>query len=380
MDMTIENLGHWVDKKKLNLRPEYQRGMVWDLKSASGLVVTVLENRIVQPVYLEEDDHGKFLVMDGKQRLTSLLAFFKGSSSIAGEEWKSAPVQLDVNEEECDPAWKGVSFQSMPEERQAEFENYTLPCVIIENKTDRDDVFRIYRDINAGGVRHSTQQIRKVAFHGPYARLLDDLAHNQDFLKIQGRDIPDGDQEQDRELVLRFFAMWRSRGSFFTPMWKFLNNEMKTHREASGQQLQEQKELFCRTVALELRTDGKRDREMRRARETIQAGYRQLCSSKDFTDSLNSRSKKWAVQRVWMMQQMLQEASRSSRLDPRRSFPAGFKQQLIAQAQASGQALVCAECHQVIQDWELGEAEMDHMQPWSLGGLTHLANAQLLHK
>jgi len=26
-----------------------------------------------------------------------------------------------------------------------------------------------------------------------------------------------------RELVLRFFAMWRSRNNFSTPMWKFLN-------------------------------------------------------------------------------------------------------------------------------------------------------------
>jgi uncharacterized protein with ParB-like and HNH nuclease domain len=62
--------------------------MVWDLKTASRLVVTVLESRIVPPIYLEEDNRGHFLVMDGKQRLTSLLAFVTGSCSIAGEDWK----------------------------------------------------------------------------------------------------------------------------------------------------------------------------------------------------------------------------------------------------------------------------------------------------
>jgi len=41
---------------------------------------------------------------------------------------------------------------------------------------------------------------------------------------------------------------------------------------------------------------------------------------------------------------------------------------------------VCAECQQHIEDWQLQEAEVDHVHPWSLGGATHPDNAQLLHK
>jgi len=61
-------------------------------------------------------------------------------------------------------------------------------------------------------------------------------------------------------------------------------------------------------------------------------------------------------------------------------FRRDIKQQLVAEAAASGRALQCAECGQRIEDWQLGEAEVDHVQPWSLGGATARANAQLLHK
>ena len=83
----LDQLERMTDRGKLNLRPEYQRGMVWDLKTASQLVVTVLEGRIMPPIFLEEDSSAKYLVMDGKQRLTSLLAFMKGQSGIGEERW-----------------------------------------------------------------------------------------------------------------------------------------------------------------------------------------------------------------------------------------------------------------------------------------------------
>lgn len=46
--------------------------------------------------------------------------------------------------------WKGVSFRSLPKQRQKNFEKYSVPCIIIEKDTDRDVVFSIYRDINSG--------------------------------------------------------------------------------------------------------------------------------------------------------------------------------------------------------------------------------------
>eukprot|EP00878_Enallax_costatus_P031212 GHUV01034109.1.p1 GENE.GHUV01034109.1~~GHUV01034109.1.p1 ORF type:complete len:100 (+),score=33.68 GHUV01034109.1:452-751(+) len=70
--------------------------------------------------------------------------------------------------------------------------------------------------------------------------------------------------------------------------------------------------------------------------------------------------------------------SLSCRLDNKRAFAPSIKQQLINAAKSSS-TLVCAECQQRIEEWELATAEVDHIMPWSKGGGTTLQNAQLLH-
>lgn len=71
----------------------------------------------------------------------------------------------------------------------------------IAEDTDPLVVYDVYSDINRGGVGHSAQQMRKVAFHGPFVRMLDELALNKAFLRIQGREAPDDDTEADREMI-----------------------------------------------------------------------------------------------------------------------------------------------------------------------------------
>jgi hypothetical protein len=47
-------------------------------------------------------------------------------------------------------------------------------------------------------VGHTDQQNRKAAYHGTYITLLDELAYDENFLKIQGREAPDSEKETDR--------------------------------------------------------------------------------------------------------------------------------------------------------------------------------------
>ena len=64
---------------QINLRPDYQRGYVWDKKKASKLIVTVLNRRLVPQIVLHEkhDQEGVYDVVDGKQRLTAMLCFYR---------------------------------------------------------------------------------------------------------------------------------------------------------------------------------------------------------------------------------------------------------------------------------------------------------------
>lgn len=90
----LDQLAGWVRRDRLDLSPKYQRGYVWKEGRASRLVVTALCNRIVPGIVLHEVQKGTYEVVDGKQRLTTLLSFY-----LAGEDpnyFKSSVSSMNV--------------------------------------------------------------------------------------------------------------------------------------------------------------------------------------------------------------------------------------------------------------------------------------------
>ena len=59
--------------------PKFQCKFVWDVKDASRFVESLLLGLPVPSIFLSEAlDTGKLLVVDGQQRLRSLLSFYDG--------------------------------------------------------------------------------------------------------------------------------------------------------------------------------------------------------------------------------------------------------------------------------------------------------------
>jgi len=53
---------------------------------------------------------------------------------------------------------------------------------------------------------------------------------------------------KDRELILRFFAMWRNTHLRYKgPMKRFLNREMEAHRNAANGEIDQMRKLFERS-------------------------------------------------------------------------------------------------------------------------------------
>lgn len=74
------SLKHWIEmllKKKITL-PEYQRSYVWDEKAVKRFIKSLKEKQFIPPVTIahykiENEDNETNLILDGQQRLTSLL-------------------------------------------------------------------------------------------------------------------------------------------------------------------------------------------------------------------------------------------------------------------------------------------------------------------
>lgn len=241
----LSQFASWLVEGKLNLFPPYQRGYVWKPEKASRLVVTMLLNRLVPPIVVHQKKGWKDVV-DGKQRLTSMLGFL-----LSGEEQPNIVLKNKTNQakmeavlhdlkrlvklDESNEMFNGLSFDDLSEERQEAFRSYLVTVVIIPKKKPRRDVFGVYCDINSGGEHISSQQARRAAYYGPYIELLDTVAGTcEDFQAIRDeaafkqRKYKCCQKDSDRELILRAFAFREDGPQFKGTLRNFLNREVES--------------------------------------------------------------------------------------------------------------------------------------------------------
>jgi Protein of unknown function DUF262 len=73
----------------MNIRPEYQRRLVWDEKKKSRFIESLLMNIPIPPIFLYETDLSRYEVMDGQQSLNAIIEFYENELRLKGlETWK----------------------------------------------------------------------------------------------------------------------------------------------------------------------------------------------------------------------------------------------------------------------------------------------------
>lgn len=73
-DWTVETLVSQIKKGRIELSPEFQRREAWTLKAKSLLIESIILNFPIPAITLAERD-GRFIVVDGKQRLTTIAQY-----------------------------------------------------------------------------------------------------------------------------------------------------------------------------------------------------------------------------------------------------------------------------------------------------------------
>src|SRR5713226_1145692 len=75
-DFFLPQILDYVKKNQwLNLHPEYQRRLVWDVKKKSLFIESLLLNIPIPPIFLYESELNRYEVMDGQQRLNAIIEF-----------------------------------------------------------------------------------------------------------------------------------------------------------------------------------------------------------------------------------------------------------------------------------------------------------------
>jgi uncharacterized protein with ParB-like and HNH nuclease domain len=157
----IQDLNSDYANGDLDPRPSFQRGYVWDRTKASRLVESVLLNVPIPLIYTAEESDGREVVIDGQQRLLTLMHFIKGEFPRDTKKFRLSKLSVlsDLN---------GKSYEELDEDVKRRFRQYTLTVIKIHQNSQDDVKFEIFERLNTGSVKLNAQELRNCVYRGPF--------------------------------------------------------------------------------------------------------------------------------------------------------------------------------------------------------------------
>lgn len=226
--------------KELFYIPPFQRDYVWSQNQASRFIESLLLGLPVPGIFLfKENETGKHLVIDGQQRLKSLLYFYEGIFN--KREFRLSGLETRFN---------GATYKSLDEADMARLDDAVIHATVFKQdipEGEINSVYEVFERINTGGVKLSPQEIRSCICHGPFNDYLHELNENDTWRTVFG---PKSKRLKDVELILRFMAFFEARFEYSGPMKHFLNDYMKANRHRHRAELEALGELFLTTMKL----------------------------------------------------------------------------------------------------------------------------------
>ncbi|MBD2148605.1 DUF262 domain-containing protein [Pseudanabaena sp. FACHB-1277] len=246
---TVFELMRKYDHGKLIIEPDFQRNLVWERTQQSKFIESVILNFPIPPFYVNQTREGKYIVVDGLQRTSTLYEFVNNGFKLQGLE---ALKKLN-----------GYSFSDLKNlsgDYQTKIEDKKLNLYVIRPSVPSKVVYDIFNRINTGGTNLQRQEVRNCIFLGKSTQLLKELAESDEFKVAINQGISPK-RMKDREAVLRYlaFRIFDYEKDYQGDMSNFLETAMKKINTMKSSEIESLKDDFQRVMNITYEFFGKRN-------------------------------------------------------------------------------------------------------------------------
>lgn len=206
LDLSFNELLDMYQSNELKINPEYQRLFRWSEGKQSRFVESLILEMPIPPIFVIEEESGKYELIDGLQRISS---YFHFRGHLSAPHLNIQPgKKLTLSDCDIILELNGLTVDEIPEAMLIRLKRMFIRVEVIRRESDRRLRYHMFKRLNTGGETLSEQEIRNCTI-----RLLDDRFNN--FI-IELSRFPDfaacidniSEQQKfqffDQELVLRF--------------------------------------------------------------------------------------------------------------------------------------------------------------------------------
>lgn len=194
-DFSVQTLVDYMsgDIPKVILEVPFQRNFIWKEDRASQLIESVIMNVPIPPLYFAEEESGRWLVIDGLQRLNSLLHYYQNEYPLNGLEIIR---ELDK-----------LKYKDLPPKAKSLLNDGLLRVNVIKKDSHSDIKYDIFMRLNKGSVSLNYQELRNCLYRGHLNNEARNFTkENKNFQKLLNLKKPHP-RFLDVELIMRVFAL-----------------------------------------------------------------------------------------------------------------------------------------------------------------------------
>jgi hypothetical protein len=228
-----------LSQDKVLMNPDFQRNLVWKQFQKSQFIESIILNVPLPPLYFRKELDGKYIIVDGLQRTSTLKAFLS----------EEPTERFALEGLEALPQLNGKFFNILDDDLKTRVEDKSLLVYVLQPSVPMLVVYDIFNRINTGGTQLERQEIRNCIFIGKSTTLLKKLAESSEFKHAIDFGISPS-RMKDREAVLRClaFKIFNYYEDFNNSMDDFLERAMKKINRMSSDEIRDLESGFLRVM------------------------------------------------------------------------------------------------------------------------------------
>jgi hypothetical protein len=210
-DMSIGEVTSLYRSKELIINPEFQRYFRWDPGRKTRFVESILLGIPIPPIFVFQRDDGVWELVDGLQRISTLLEFMGLLVDADGKPMTASVLGgTRLLPSLADHSWeKSPGRRTLTPAQKIDIKRARLRVEILKRESDPTSKFELFQRLNTGGAALSEQEVRNctmVMIDRTFYQWIVELSQFQSFERCVSISENSEEKQFALELVLRLLA------------------------------------------------------------------------------------------------------------------------------------------------------------------------------
>lgn len=239
LQLSISEIISMYEGGEFNIQPEFQRLFRWSEEKKANLIESILIDIPIPPIFTYENEDGTWELIDGLQRISTILEFLGVLRSPDGHALKPASRLEKTNYLPSleNVVWEKSEEINLPLEEQVPLEKpqqlairrARLDVQVLKQPSDASTKFHLFQRLNRGGAYANEQEVRTCAMVmvAPAAvTKIREFAKNEKFAELTSISDAARNSQKDIEYIVRSLVHTYRDYDNYSDVEEFLDREI----------------------------------------------------------------------------------------------------------------------------------------------------------